>query len=369
MPYTASDTNGIEFCPATQEVLIQESHMFSRPAFQLDIVRHILAWVPRTSVWKLRQLCRDVFDIITSHSFTAENLSHLVDAPGVETTKPSRWDVMFFYGPPVYQQVYARKYLSRCESIQWNNSAESLCTSRSPHATIPASLCLLTGLVKLNLRGCGLTGTLPSGIGRLKSLEVLNVSFNCLQGEIPVGLAKLELLQQLHLGHNKFSGQIPPELGNLRALTFLSLHDNQGLVGLLPAELGNLSELEHLNITNTCVSGPIPAEWGNMVNMKTLCMSRNPYLSSPIPPQLGNLALLTFLDLSRSSLTGSIPRELGRLSCLQSLSLKGNSLEGEVPGEIGTLGNLWNLKHCDLAQNRELKCTFRFQDHGRWLFL
>ncbi|XP_019266769.1 PREDICTED: probable LRR receptor-like serine/threonine-protein kinase At1g07650 isoform X2 [Nicotiana attenuata] len=65
----------------------------------------------------------------------------------------------------------------------------------------------MTGLTKLMLRNCNISGKIPSYIAKMPQLKVLDLSFNRLEGPIP-NLEGLNKLESLYLTSNKLTGPI-----------------------------------------------------------------------------------------------------------------------------------------------------------------
>ncbi|XP_050368368.1 probable LRR receptor-like serine/threonine-protein kinase RFK1 [Argentina anserina] len=69
----------------------------------------------------------------------------------------------------------------------------------------------MTGLVRLILRNCNISGEIPPYLWSLANLEMLDVSFNKLIGEIPTTVS-LERLNFLFLTGNSLSGGVPDSI-------------------------------------------------------------------------------------------------------------------------------------------------------------
>ncbi|KAK4285842.1 hypothetical protein QN277_002482 [Acacia crassicarpa] len=77
-----------------------------------------------------------------------------------------------------------------------------------PDSTFP-QLAGMTGLQKLILRSCNITGTLPEYLGTMTSIKSLDLSFNKLTGQIPRTYAGLRKAEYIYLTGNLLSGPVP----------------------------------------------------------------------------------------------------------------------------------------------------------------
>ncbi|XP_061996114.1 probable LRR receptor-like serine/threonine-protein kinase RFK1 [Rosa rugosa] len=69
----------------------------------------------------------------------------------------------------------------------------------------------MTGLVKLILRNCNISGEIPPYLWTLQKLEMLDLSFNKLIGEIPTTIS-LKRLRFLFLTGNSLRGSVPDSI-------------------------------------------------------------------------------------------------------------------------------------------------------------
>ena len=166
-------------------------------------------------------------------------------------------------------------------------------------------------VVKLELRGVGLTGAVPAEIGRLSALRVLYLNYNRLTS-------------------------VPSEIGQLTSLKSLVLYNNQ--LTSVPAEIGLLTSLKELHLYNNQLTS-VPAEIGQLTSLVELGLSSNQLTSVPV--KIWQLTSLTLLDLSDNQLT-TLPAEIGQLTSLDHLFLFSNQLTS-VPAEIGLLTSLVRL--------------------------
>lgn len=211
---------------------------------------------------------------------------------------------------------------------------------------IPAELCQLSSLERLELPRNQLTGPIPPELGLLTNLSFLWLASNELTGSIPPELGQLINLGLLWLDDNRLTGGIPPEFGELTSLRGLDISSN-ALTGVLPPELGQLTSLTTLFLLNNEMTGIIPPELGQLINLKDLILAGNAFTGT-IPPELGQTKLVRLL-LTSNKLTGEIPLELAQLADLTDLSLDGNMLTGIIPPE---LAQLTRLEQLTLSQNR-----------------
>ncbi len=168
-------------------------------------------------------------------------------------------------------------------------------------------------VVKIDLRGNGLSGKLTSSIRRLTALRELHLNRNELSGTLPSALAELNNLVSLNLSDNQFSGPPPAGLERLAKLKLLRLDEN-----VLSGELGwgqdkeldqPFASLEYLYLGDNSLRGGISV-LGNFRSLKTLDIGNNNF-SGPVPETLGDLTALTTLLLNgNSGLSGCVPLEL-----------------------------------------------------------
>ncbi|KAJ1259552.1 hypothetical protein BS78_10G165200 [Paspalum vaginatum] len=265
--------------------------------------------------------------------------------------------------------------------------------------SVPASVCALQGLARLdlsynNLSGAfpaaalsacaalgfldlsnnGFSGALPRDIDRRLSpaLQHLNLSTNAFTGEVPPAVAGFPALRSLLLDTNNFSGAYPaPEIGELAALETLALARNQFAPAPLPLEFAKLANLTYLWMDKMNLTGEIPEAYSNLTELTTLSMASN-QLGGSIPAWVlqhqklrllylfdnrlsGELARtvtagnLVELDVSSNRLTGDIPEAFGNLTNLRLLFLYKNQLTGTIPATIGLLPRLTDIR---LFQNQ-----------------
>ncbi|KAJ1375344.1 Serine/threonine-protein kinase, active site [Sesbania bispinosa] len=212
---------------------------------------------------------------------------------------------------------------------------------------LPATICDLKNLTKLDLSNNSIAGEFPALLYNCSNLRFLDLSQNYFSGAIPADVDRLKTLTHLNLGGNSFSGDVPAAIGRLRELQTLHLYQNN-FNGTFPKEIGNLSNLETLGMAYNDKFLPmvIPFEFGKLKSLRFMWMSRC-NLIGEITESLGNLKSLEQLDLSMNNLTGSIPSSLFLLRNLTFLYLYHNRLSGVVPSSVHAL----NLTEIDLAMN------------------
>ncbi|XP_020097730.1 receptor-like protein kinase HSL1 [Ananas comosus] len=212
---------------------------------------------------------------------------------------------------------------------------------------IPAAICDLQNLTRLDLYYNNLPGVFPTVLYNCSKLQFLELSENLFVGKLPADINLLSpRLAYLGLSGNNFTGHIPSSIGQLPAIKNLQL-DNNLFDGSYPAELGNLSKVEYLTLAyNPFAAARIPPEFGNMTSLKFLWMSQASVVGK-IPENLANLTELELFDLSMNSVTGRIPGWVWKLEKLRNLYLYANKLCCEINGTIGAL----RLEEIDVSMN------------------
>ncbi|XP_057434819.1 receptor-like protein kinase HSL1 [Lotus japonicus] len=213
--------------------------------------------------------------------------------------------------------------------------------------SLPATICDLKNLTKLDLSNNSIAGEFPTSLYNCSSLQYLDLSQNYLAGVIPDDINRLKTLTYLNLAGNSFTGDVPAAIGKLPELRTLHLYQNN-FNGTLPKEIGDLSNLETLGLAYNWRLTPmaIPFEFGNLKNLRFMWMKQC-NLIGEIPESFVNLTSLEQLDLSVNNLTGSIPSSLFSFKNLKFLYLFRNRLSGVIPSSVKAL----NLTDIDLAMN------------------
>ncbi|KAF7817097.1 receptor-like protein kinase HSL1 [Senna tora] len=224
---------------------------------------------------------------------------------------------------------------------------EVLLPGKGINQKLPATICDLKNLTKLNLANNDIPGEFPILLYNCSNLHFLDLSLNYFVGPIPDDIDRLKILRYLDLSANNFSGDVPAAIGRISGLQTLNLYNNE-FNGTFPKEIGSLSNLESLGLAynDKFVPMAIPSEFGNLRNLSFLWMTKC-NLIGEIPESFANLTSLVNLDLSLNSLTGSIPKSLFSLKSLQNLYLYHNRLSGELPSSV----QAFNLVQIDLAMN------------------
>ncbi|KAI3879982.1 hypothetical protein MKX03_020390 [Papaver bracteatum] len=228
----------------------------------------------------------------------------------------------------------------------------------------------LTGLRKLFLEDCNLSGPLDSSLLRLQSLRVLQLSGNDMSSEIPDFLGDFPNLVTLSCEACELYGKFPERLLKVKTLRHLDLSLNGGLQGSLPdfpkdgrlqelvlagtgfggeipTSIGNLRLLTRLDLDQCRFNGSIPRAISNLKQLQYLDLSLNNFTG--LIPSISWLESLIHIDLSGNSLVGPIPSDWNRLLKLVYLDLDSNSLNESIPASLFTLPSLENL---NLAQNQ-----------------
>ncbi|XP_024969192.1 protein STRUBBELIG-RECEPTOR FAMILY 7-like isoform X1 [Cynara cardunculus var. scolymus] len=132
-------------------------------------------------------------------------------------------------------------------------------------------------LQRLNIAGCGFTGTLPYSISLMTSLKYLNAARNQINGELSDMFGKLSALTTLDLSFNSFTGDLPESLSSLSSVTDMYLQNNQftGTIDVL-ADL----PLKNLYVANNKFTGWVPSRLKNI----NLQKDGNSWNSGPAPP-------------------------------------------------------------------------------------
>ncbi|KAL7616549.1 hypothetical protein Lser_V15G01544 [Lactuca serriola] len=130
---------------------------------------------------------------------------------------------------------------------------------------------------RLNLAGCGYTGSLPYSISQMASLRYLNVAHNQISGQLPDMFGQLPSLSNLDLSSNLFTGDLPQSFSLLSSANNMYLQNNQ-FTGSIDV-LANLP-LKTLNVANNKFTGWIPSQFRNI----NFLNDGNSWNSGPAPP-------------------------------------------------------------------------------------
>lgn len=203
-----------------------------------------------------------------------------------------------------------------------------------------------------NMDGC-----ISSSISQLSQLRMIELAtMPLLTGPIPRALYALSGLRRLCICRCGLTGRLAAEIGNLAALEELQLFGNR-ITGLVPPSLSKLVNLKLLSLGeytggNDFDPQPLPPCIQHMLKLEALFMA-NCNLVGPVPSWIGSLAELRQLDLQRNSLGGQLPDSLSQLSQLLYLNLKDNEgICGALPVEalccLKRLNRL-SLVHCSFS--------------------
>ncbi|CAD6339227.1 unnamed protein product [Miscanthus lutarioriparius] len=216
--------------------------------------------------------------------------------------------------------------------------------------SVPASVCALKSLTRLDLSYNNLTGAFPgAALYACAGLSFLDLSNNQFSGPLPRDIDRLSpAMEHLNLSTNSFTGVVPPAVAGFPALRSLLL-DTNNFTGAYPAaEISSLTGLETLTLAdNAFAPAPLPAEFAKLTNLTYLWMDRM-NLTGEIPEAFSSLTELTTLSLASNELNGSIPAWVWQHQKLQYIYLFDNGLSGELTRSVTAL----NLVQIDLSSNQ-----------------
>ena len=194
------------------------------------------------------------------------------------------------------------------------------------HAQRSGSTAASGGVVSLGTLG-------ESFFPRDSRLRRVDVSGCGLSGSLPDSLMALAHVREVNLSNNAFVGSIPSEgVVDARALVSLRVFDvsRNKLNGSFPAALASLATLRVLDVSRNALTGSLPADdqLASLRWLTKLDVSRND-MEGPIPDSLGKLARgnLRFLDLSANRFNGALPNDLFANNLLTHLDVSGNDLD------------------------------------------
>ncbi|KAJ3017019.1 UNVERIFIED_CONTAM: hypothetical protein HDU68_011892 [Siphonaria sp. JEL0065] len=308
------------------------------PTTPMEVIQDIFALLDPKKVLPLKRLCHRINECLTDPHFAFLNLQRHLPHESTnrnEIFKPNKYDKLWFFLPPEYQQAYADFGVPKVEKVVWFQDGVS--------RPLPKALNRLKNVTSLSLQGNQIIGSLPD-IGSLSKLVHLDINTKLVRGTLPHSLGLLTNLEELNIHGTLISGSIPVELNNLVKLRELKLHTNK-FTGEIP-DLSALKNLKILSLHDNALEGPIPASFSSFTSLQELKLEGNK-LQQGIPPSIGCLKSLLHLDLSRNAFCGSIPSEIAELSQLHTLKLFSNKLDGGLM----YLGKLVNLVELDLQNN------------------
>ncbi|KAK3130640.1 hypothetical protein QOZ80_6BG0496020 [Eleusine coracana subsp. coracana] len=237
--------------------------------------------------------------------------------------------------------------------------------------SVPASMCSLKNLTRLDLSYNSFAGAFPAAaLFACTHLRTLNLSNNFFSGPLPADIDGLSpAMEHLNLSSNLFTGDVPPAVARLPALKFLLLDTNRFTGAYPAAEIGKLSGLEVLTLANNILIGEIPEAFSNLTKLRTMDLSWNNLtgtipewvlqhrkleqvylyyniLSGELPHNVTAMNLIE-LDVSSNQLTGRIPESFGNLKNLSLMYLYQNQFTGTIPASIVLLPKLSDIKIFD----------------------
>ncbi|KAI3737804.1 hypothetical protein L2E82_27816 [Cichorium intybus] len=175
---------------------------------------------------------------------------------------------------------------------------------------------------RLNLAGCGYSGTLPYSISQMHSLEYLNVAHNQISGQLPDMFGQLSSLSILDLSSNSFTGDLPESFSLLSSANDMYLQNNQ-FTGSIDV-LANLP-LKTLNIANNKFTGWVPSQLRN-INLQD---GGNSWNSGPAPPPPPGTPPVPSGGQSRQP-SGSVPSSGGSTGGKKKSGVSGGAIAGIV---------------------------------------
>ncbi|CAL5345298.1 unnamed protein product [Camellia sinensis] len=165
---------------------------------------------------------------------------------------------------------------------------------------IVPSLCVLSSLKTLNLRGINLNGLIDiGGLKSLSKLKMLNLRGNELKGLVTSnGLDGLKHLQELYLDYSSIDKIFLHNVGVMSSLRVLTLR-NISLNGSLPNQgWCELSNLQELDLSENGFNGMLPSCLEDLTSIRILDLSFNQFTGNLTSSPLSNLPTLEFLSLS-----------------------------------------------------------------------
>ncbi|KAJ3026924.1 UNVERIFIED_CONTAM: hypothetical protein HDU68_004813 [Siphonaria sp. JEL0065] len=245
-----------------------------------EIVQQIFSLIDPGVVCKYSRLCKHTLAALSHKDFAALNLTNFVRFDLIVSairTNPDRLSRLWFQWNPVFQDVYAQRFLKNVDVISW--------------------------MFK------DLSHEIPDSIGHLQKLSVLKLTSNSLDGAVPTSIGNLSNLKTLDLSDNRLSGSIPSSMGSLISLECLMLQGNR-LSGDLPESLGNLVALQHFYIANNQLEGKIPSSFSALVNLKQFRAVGNSLEQELFPEILQNPLLSKVLSSGFRKLAGLLRQEM-----------------------------------------------------------
>ncbi|XP_065616967.1 LOW QUALITY PROTEIN: disease resistance protein RUN1 [Quercus suber] len=266
-----------------------------------------------SGVPKLKQLILQGCTGLSKIHPSLENLKQLIrlDLNGCKHLESlphrSTWNLLKFLFFPDVQ-------LKKFPEVMGNMSCLSeLYLNETAIKDLPLSVELLTGLIKLDLRGCKNLSSLPNACYSSMSLKILTLS----------GCSKLDAL--------------PESLGNLKGLEELDVSGTA--IKYLPTSINYLKNLRVLSLRGCKGLSPKPSN--KLFSFPSMQKRRSPDPTAMLEFSLSGLWSLTELDLSYCNLQ-AIPNAFDCLSSLLKLNLEGNNCDS-LPKSMILLSNLKDL--------------------------
>ncbi|KAI9325933.1 hypothetical protein BDR26DRAFT_878268 [Obelidium mucronatum] len=313
-----------------------------------DVYFQILIWIHPRDIPKYLQLCRSVYEVVTSYAFAMSNLSNFIGQNQLGTLQApynlDHLDLNWFEWLDMHQQVYCDRFLDqkklhRLTDIVWRHS------KHRSNGRITGGFAHIVNMNRLkdlylsqpsqHLPICKISifatiasnGIIPAELGDCMHLQQLDLSGNKFCGAIPDSFSKLSKLFRLNLGHNELSGELPESMGNLSALWSLDLAHNQ-LTGPIPESFSRLTKLGSLRLSNNRLTNELPR-----------------FLFTQLPE-------LTQFEAANNQFSGELPIDTRtRPWNLQwkHFSIENNSISGNLPDWLfGTCQTL-NLGQCHFS--------------------
>ena len=184
--------------------------------------------------------------------------------------------------------------------------------------TLPGFISKFKSIKEIVFEGNSLQGSIPSLFGDLTSIEYINAYNNQLSGTLPKALGSLSNATTIVLGKNEFHGSIPSSLGNLGKLRLLDLSYNK-LEGSIPSSLSGLVGLEHISLQQNNLSGSI-AVFAHLEHLSSLILASNEFNGSIPSGLFSNPTGNIFADFARNNFVGELPQNFAQIAAKKNIS-------------------------------------------------